>query len=110
MQTCKRATLDRGTNGWWNAAGSRMRHPPAYTLAWISQVPDLPAPHGIPPPVPFQRIPLLVRSIWGARSEVVVGALRQRQADAARRLIREWEEAEVSTLVARLPVSFATSS
>ena len=40
-------------------------------------------------------IPLLVRSIWGARSEAVVGALRQRQADAARRLIREWEEAEV---------------
>lgn len=66
-------------------------------------MPDLPAHLGIPP-VPLQRIPLLVRSIWGARSEVVVGALRQRQADAARRLIREWEEAEVSTLADRLPV------
>lgn len=38
-------------------------------------------------------IPVLVRSIWGAQSEAVVGALRQRQA-AARRLIAQWEEAE----------------
>jgi aarF domain-containing kinase len=40
-----------------------------------------------------QRIPLLVRSIWGKHSEAVVGALRQRQAAAAR-LIARWEEAE----------------
>lgn len=40
------------------------------------------------------RIPLLVRSIWGAQSEAVVGALRQHRQAAARRLIAQWEEAE----------------
>ncbi|KAL4448975.1 hypothetical protein ABPG77_007692 [Micractinium sp. CCAP 211/92] len=40
------------------------------------------------------RIPLLVRAIWGAQSEAVVGSLRQHRQAAARRLIAQWEEAE----------------
>ena len=40
------------------------------------------------------RIPLLVRSIWGAQSEAVVGALRESRVATARRRIVRWEEAE----------------
>ncbi len=54
------------------------------------------------------RIPVVVRAIWGKHSEAVVDALKQQQA-LATRLIRQWEMAEHRLIAVANSLSVSSS-
>lgn len=54
------------------------------------------------------RIPIVVRAIWGEKSKAVVDALKQQQ-QLATRLIQQWEAAELRLIAVANSLSVSTS-
>lgn len=114
--TAERAAAERAAGGAGGSGGSGGQHKSLYTLAQLQAASRDAAAQLRHTAAQLQqeleqmadRIPLLVRAIWGKQSVAVVDALKQ-QRQLAARLIRQWEAAEHRLIAVANSLSVSSS-